>query len=93
LAAISIGQREFEQWNLGVSALRCVPSGSKSRHFKRQASQEFWAHRDDRCGPYNGAAIAASDVNAGADVDRAKAPSRRARSRLDDEQLSLPFNA
>jgi hypothetical protein len=42
LAAISIGQREFEQWNLDVSALRCVPSGSKSRHFKRQASQEFW---------------------------------------------------
>jgi len=40
--AISIGQREFEQWNLDVSALRCVPSGSKSRHFKRQASQEFW---------------------------------------------------
>jgi transposase-like protein len=44
LAAISIGQREFEQWNLDVSALRCVPSGSKSRHFKRQASQEFWCH-------------------------------------------------
>jgi len=42
LAAISIGQREFEQWNLDVSALRCVRSGSKSRHFKRQASQEFW---------------------------------------------------
>ena len=42
MAAISIGQREFEQWNLDVSALRCVPSGSKSRHFKRQASQEFW---------------------------------------------------
>jgi hypothetical protein len=42
LAAISVGQREFEQWNLDVSALRCVPSGSKSRHFKRQASQEFW---------------------------------------------------
>jgi hypothetical protein len=42
LAAISIGQREFEQWNLDVSVLRCVPSGSKSRHFKRQASQEFW---------------------------------------------------
>jgi len=41
LAAISIGQREFEQWNLDVSALRCVRSGSKSRHFKRQASQEF----------------------------------------------------
>jgi hypothetical protein len=46
LAAISIGQREFEQWNLDVSALRCVPSGSKSRHFKRQASQEFWTHTD-----------------------------------------------
>jgi hypothetical protein len=45
LAAISIGQREFEQWNLDVSALRCVPSGSKSRHFKRQASQEFWNQR------------------------------------------------
>jgi hypothetical protein len=42
LAAISIGQREFEQWNLDVSALRCVRSGSKSRHLKRQASQEFW---------------------------------------------------
>jgi len=60
LAAISIGQREFEQWNLDVSALRCVRNGSKSRHFKRQASQEFWslrsrpastAHRfDDRSG-------------------------------------------
>jgi len=45
LAAISIGQREFEQWNLDVSALRCVRSGSKSRHFKRQASQEFWLVR------------------------------------------------
>jgi len=42
LAAISIGQREFERWNLDVSALRCVRSGSTSRHFKRQASQEFW---------------------------------------------------
>jgi len=48
LAAISIGQREFEQWNLDVSALRCVPSGSKSRHFKRQASQEFWGHAGRR---------------------------------------------
>jgi len=46
LAAISIGQREFAQWNLDVSALRCVRSGSKSRHFKRQASQEFWSSPD-----------------------------------------------
>ena len=46
MAAISIGQWGFEQWNLDVSALRCVPSGSKSRHFKRQASQEFWSSRD-----------------------------------------------
>ncbi|MFH1110023.1 MAG: hypothetical protein V1790_12645 [Planctomycetota bacterium] len=44
MAAICIGQREFEQWNLDLSALRCAPSGSKSRDFKRQASQEFWQH-------------------------------------------------
>ncbi|MFH1110593.1 MAG: hypothetical protein V1790_15550 [Planctomycetota bacterium] len=43
MAAIPIAQRVFEQWNLDVSALRCVPSGSKSRHFKRQASQELWS--------------------------------------------------
>ena len=42
LAAISIGQREFEQWNLDVSAVRWVRSGSKRRHFRRRASQEFW---------------------------------------------------
>jgi DNA repair photolyase len=62
------------------------------RDLFEMSKMRYGLDRNDRCGPYNGAAIAASDVNAGADVDRTKAPSRRARSRLDDEQLSLPFS-
>jgi DNA repair photolyase len=63
------------------------------RDLFEMSKTRYGLDRDDRCGPYHGAAIAASDVISGADVDRMKAPSRRARSRLDDEQLSLPFRA